>query len=346
MSALPKQVQRQAEEAKRLEDELAQSQTPPPADPPTDPNPPQDPPADPSANQEPKVEPKPPADPQTPPQSKDADPNSETWQKRYRDLQGKYNAEVPRLAQQLREQNANLEALNAKLKELSEKPATPAPAASKGTLVTDKDIETFGGDLVDLIKRQAQEIVSDRESALTEKLTKVEAENATLRQQIGNVSDRVVVNDRRSYLTELKKSVPNWEAVNGNDAFIEWLSEVDPLTGFQRQAYLTDAFEKFDVERTAHIFDSWKAMVGFDAPPPPAAPPAPPKNLERQVAPSGSRASNTPSGDSPDQKIWSDTEIRQFHTECIQGKYRGKDAERVRIESEIDLAIAQGRYRP
>jgi len=341
LSALPEQVQRQADEAQRLEDQLAAekaardnlNQDPKPTDPP---------------EPEPKVEPKPTDAPAPKVEEPTPTPKpDENWEQRFKTLQGMYKAELKReVNAALGDLQQKLIDATAKIESLEKAQVKPEPTQTN-PLVTDKDVEAFGGDLVDLIKRQAQEIVAAQGNQLNDKLAALEAENAQLKKMVGGVTEKQGVSDRNSFNAQLKELVPDWETVNTLDNFLNWLAEIDSMTGFPRQAYLEDAYGRFDAVRTASIFNTWKAQTGYGSKP--ADPPAPPKqepanDLERHVAPSTSQAS-TPVVENANQKVFTMKEIDQFYADCSKGVYKGKDDERQRIESEIDLAVAQGRIR-
>ena len=314
--SLPKQVQAQADEAERLEALLSQ-QTPP-----DEPQPPTE-----DVKEQPAPVPVAPEPVATP-----AEPTEETWQKRYKTLQGKFNAEVPRLSQQVRELNQRLADAQAKIAELAK---TPAKAAKGPSLVTDKDIEAFGGDLVDLVKRQAQEVA---EQLAVEQLSSLAEENKRLRQNLEQVSERQGQSDRERYFTQLGNLVADYEELNVDEGFLAWLSEADPMSGQVRQEFLNSAFNNFDVVRTANLFNAYKSTLS----PTPATTRTPNRTLERQVTPGTSKV-NGPTEAQPDTRIWKQSEITQFYADVTKGLYRGRDTDQARIEAQIDQAVAEGR---
>lgn len=319
--SIPKQVQAQAEEADRLEAELlatnqpAEGVTPPVEAPPAEA-------AQPVPEPEVPPAPEPEAATPTPPTT-----SEETWERRFKSLQGKYNAEVPRLHADLKDLRAQLDAL--KQAQQAPAPKTPEP------LVTEKDVETFGSDLLDVIDRKAREVARSMVDAETAEL---KAENQRLNEQLSGVAERQVTNDQRGYFVELSRQVPDWETVNVDPGFMDWLAEVDALSGAPRQAYLDSAFNAHDVARTAALFNAYKATL---APAPQQTPAR--RELERQVAPTPSKgnASNPPA--SASEKVYSLREIETFYHDVAQGKYSPDEAKRV--ENEIDLAVATGRVR-
>jgi hypothetical protein len=311
MSNLPKQVQLQAEEVAELDKMFEQ------------PNEAEQPTAE--VVQEPVER------PSQPPKKTDDD----TWQQRYQTLQGMYNADVPRLNTQVKELQQQLKDALAAIETVKKSSQVEAPAER---LVTEKDVEAYGGELIDLVKRQASEVFQAERAQLQRDLLSLQAENADLRQQLGGVAEKQGMNDRRAYFMELAKEVPDYETLNTDPDFLAWLAEIDPLSGVSRQSYLNVAFEHFDVKRTANLFNAWKREAGKPEQPRKTAA----RELERQVAPGTSRGASAAPVSAGD-KIWSMQEIERFYVEASKGKYARDDV--ARIEAEIDAAVAAGRVR-
>lgn len=317
--SLPKQAQAQLEEIEQWEKEVAAANSPPPSPPDG---------ID-QQGQQPVTQ-EPPVQAELTEQAKQ--PEDETWERRYKTLQGMFNAEVPRLKSEVKDLKSQLETSIARLDLASQ--AQPESPSSNQRLVTDKDVEDFGGDLVDLIKRQATEVA---QSELSKKISKLEEENAQLLREVTGVSERQGESSRRDYFAELSRLVPDYEALNVDQGFLDWLNEVDLLSGNQRQEYLNQAFNSFDPMRTANLFNAYKDLIGAPAPTR-----QPNKSLERQVAPGTSKVSSASASTGSD-KVWSMGDIDRFYRDVAKGTYRGNESEQARIEADIDLAVTQGR---
>jgi len=261
------------------------------------------------------------------------------WKAKYLTLQGMFNADVPRLHAEVKDLKARNVTLAA---ELASRPvvAPPAPLAP----VTDRDTETFGGDLVDLIHRKAAELVAASENKSAAEIKRLEAETASLKAAQGDTAAQTAAATRQKYWGELATLVPTYETVNVEPGFIGWLAEVDEMSGLTRQQMLKNAFDNFDAKRTALMFNTWIAKGT-----PPAAPVAPPAKteaqmqLERQTSPAGSKAV-TPSTRADDStRIWTAAEVDQFYRAQGRGEFKGNPGEAVRIEANIDLALSEGR---
>lgn len=319
--SLPKQVQAELEAAERLEQELLNAANPQELT--QDPEPAPEPTADP----EPVFDPEPaPADPEPEPQpepTKSSD--DETWERRYKTLQGMFNAETARFKSEVADLKDQLKQAISELKEAKTTPTEP-----QRSLVTDKDVEDFGGDLVDLIGRKAADVVNAQMAQLKE-------ENARLREELGSVSEQQGEARRDVYFSNLERLVPDYRELNVDPDFLEWLAEADTLSGQPRQNFLNIAFESYDVDRTAVLFNSFK-----DSRAPAPQPKAVPKELQRQVAPGTSKASSV-STTPAQERIWKMSEIDSFYKDVARGVYKGNDAEQARIEAEIDQAVLEGR---
>jgi len=316
--SLPRAVQQQVEDADALVAQLSGTQ---PVDPDT---------GVPIANPQPAPEPQP-QDISPEPEPKPA-VSEETWEQKYHTLKGKFDAEVPRLYAQVREMNGQLSQLTTDLAVAKAQSAQPVPASTP-SLITEQDKEAFGSDLIDLIERATEAKMAGSRS-LEAKLT---AEIAELKGKLGNVTERQVVSDKDRYESALTNAVPDWQTLNVDQGFLNWLAEVDPVYGMPRQYALTNAYEALDAGRTAIIFNQYKKSV---------APPAQSNNradLQRQVAPTRSRTSPAPTNPNVDKRVYSQQDIDAFYTEWRRGFI--DEAEAVQIEKDIHAATVEGRIR-
>jgi regulator of replication initiation timing len=316
--SLPRAVQQQVEEADALVAQLNGAQ-----------------PVNPDTGEPIVTEPQPAPEPQPQPISQEPDPKpavpDETWEQRYHSLKGKFDAEVPRLYAQVREMNDQIKQLvadNAVLKAQPAAPATPAPAK---TLITEQDKEAFGTDLIDLIDRATeQKLAGSRELE-----AQLRAEINELKGKLGNVSERQVVSDKDRYETALTAAVPDWQALNVDQGFLNWLAEVDPVYGMPRQYALTNAYEALDATRTANIFNQYKKSIA------PATQNR--ANLQSQVAPTRSRTSPAPTNPNVDKRVYTQQDIDAFYSEWRRGLI--DEAQAVQIENDIHAATTEGRIR-
>lgn len=316
--ALPKAVQQQVEDADALIAQMNGTQ-----------------PVDPETGNPLITDPQPAHEPQPAPISQEPEPKpvvpEETWEQKYHTLKGKFDAEVPRLYQQVREMNGQIQTLIA---DAATAKATPAPTtpASQTTLITEHDKEAFGADLIDLIDRATESKIAGHRD--TE--AKLLAEINELKGKLGNVAERVTVSDQDRYESALSTAVPDWQALNVDQGFLNWLAEVDPVYGMPRQYALNNAYEAKDASRTATIFNQYKRGLA-------PVPKTGQQQLQSQVAPTRSRTSAAPSSSAADKPIYTSGQIAEFYNEWVKGRL--DDAEAVRIEQDINAAYTEGRIR-
>jgi hypothetical protein len=249
----------------------------------------------------------------------------ETWNQKYHTLKGMFDAEVPRLHAQVKE-------LNARIGELMSRPAPqPDPAAhQQSQLITDKDRESFGVDLVDLIARG----VKQETAPLHAELQQLRNENAQLKQSNTHTQQVSTQTAEQLFVAEMEKVVPDLKAINVDPGFLQWLAEVDPIYGFPRKQAFDAAVARRNVAQTAASFNAYKATKA------PAPPVTKPKNeLATQVTPARTRASTTPTEAVKLQ--WTQQSIEHFYNDLRRGAIPTDEA--ARLEADLHAAIAEGR---
>lgn len=359
MSALPKAVRAQVDRANQLATEYTASlkQGEPPAGEPPAGEPAAPPAASgaPPAATPPAGEPAAPAAPATLPQ--------EGWEQKYRVLQGKYNAEVPRLQNQVREQNEQLRSFQSQLTATQNLLASlsaqrePAPAASTPAtppaptkLVKDEEVKEFGADLIDVIRRAAREEMSGMLPEIDRRVAPVAQRANQAAQAAQDVGQRVAQNDQQSVLAMLASAVPNWQELNEDAGFLEWLDQIDPFSGAQRGALLKQAYKAHDGSRVVAFFSGYLKEHAAVTPPaaskePAAAPAAPQRKLEQFVAPGTPKTGAASTQDGSGKRVWSRAEIGQFYSDVQAGRYKGTKEQRKQTEADIFAAQREGRIR-
>jgi hypothetical protein len=270
----------------------------------------------------------------------EGDKTEKTLEQKYRTLQGMYNAEVPRLHAEKRELTNRVQQLEQLITSMNAKPAQAQTPAQK--LITEQDIEDYG-DSIDVMRRVFREETSPKDAELAELRQLVRQMQGTVVPQVHQLSQNYAVSNEQRFWADLQTTVPEWQDINASKEFQAWLLEVDPLTGIPRQTYLDDAQRNLDARRVANFFSTWKGMSGVpDARTPPGAQAA--SELERQVAPGKGRGGGTKVQGEP--RNYTTDDIKQFFTAVQKGKYKGKEAERDRIERDIFAAQREGRIVP
>jgi len=280
----------------------------------------------------------------------DGTPN---WENRFKALKGRFDAETRRhgetvgqFEQRMREQAAEIAKLS--------RPHLPGNDAPL-TLITDKDKTDFGEDLIDMIKRAALEAVMPQLKPIAETVGQVQARVDTT----ANETERQFLHRMHSTMNQ---SVPGWDALNKDPNFIAWTKQNDVYSGLNRQELLQRAWYAGDSNRVAAFFQGYLAeeaaidpaaaearqrAAGGDGghagvPPASITPPAsaPRVTLEQLAAPGRARSAVTPPVGKP---VWTAAGISQFYMDVANGKFRGRDAERVATEADLMAAQREGR---
>ena len=313
MSALPKQIQAQLDQADALQAEMDAAAAPQEGNPE----------AAPAATQ-------PNLQLVEPPEqgAQVAQPEYAVLEQRFRVMEGKYKAEVPRLIEQNRTLTEQLDralaALDTKAKE--------TPPETK--LVTDADIEAYGDDLVDMVRRAAREEFK----ALSE------AFSAKLDQRFGDVAAKADRAEKQAVKSETDKfwdavnaAHPDFDAVNVDARWDAFLDTNVPGTRFTRRAVANDALNRFDAGVVVEQLTAFKDSIGVGKTTPTRVKP----NLNSQVAPSSSRSS-TPQAEGA-SRIWTGKE----YADALDHR-NGQRMERAEYEAliaEAETALAEGRVR-
>jgi uncharacterized protein YukE len=312
MATLPRAVQMQVEAADALLGSMnqeAQGETPAdaPLEAPQEPQPTQAS-ADPPAKQ-----------PAPPP------PEPDVWERKYKTLQGLFNAEVPKLQGQVKELSARLERASDQLEKAAQKPPAPTPPAE---LADKSDVDTFGQDMLEMVTRVVTRALGGVAQRVDASVSTLEKRLATVEASLNGTSQTVAYTAEQVFFDRLKELAPNWEKLNTDDAFLLWLSEADPVYGVPRQNALNAARGALDASRAAAIFNAFS----------PPAPPVP----DKQVSP---RSSAAPQPSPASKPILTQAQIASFYRDVQLGKYRGRDQEMKNSEAIINQALAEGRVR-
>lgn len=340
--ALPEQVRKQIEAAEEKMKEISGSQEVDTTDPAGEPASSEAP----SASQADDAE-KPVQSSGTTEHGAKEDPNSETYAQRWRTLQGQFNAEVPRLRGANKELQTRVAQLENLLSTLSSAPAA-APSAqpqSVQKLVTDDDVAEYG-ESIDMMRKVTREEVG----SLQGKIAQLEGIIANLTQsvsgsvipQVQRVAQQQAASAEERFWSNLAQRVPNWQQINNDQDFQSWLLDVDPLTNTSRQTHLEIAQRDLDVNRVVAFFNAFTTASGKFAPQANAQPNRSASELEKQIAPGRARGS---AGGTANQtaKTYTPDDIKKFFNDVRAGRYKGREAERDRVERDIFAAQREGR---
>lgn len=267
-------------------------------------------------------------------------------EQRYKSLQGMWQSSAARL-QKAEQQNAELsDKLTQAITKLESLAAPAQPTAQTESLVTDKDAEAFGTDLIDLARRVAKEQFGEREQQLLGQIQKLEQRLVDQDAKLGTVTETQVATAQERFYASLDGSLATWEQIQATPECQQWLQTRVPGARHTWNQALLGAANDFDAPRALEVFDTFLAANPTLDPRKKAPAPAPQSKrdeLQRQVAPSKSgAATSTPQG----KKVYSAREYEQGMNQVVQlGKMRQYD-EQAALENELNAALAEGRVTP
>lgn len=327
--ALPKQVQAQASIADEYDKQVAAAQQA------AEPKPEDE--QQPNTEQEPEQQSQEPVSVEPPKPAED----DATWKQRYLSLQGQYNSQVPTLQQQVKQLTESMDQLQAKLREQQ---TAPQPEPEQSQLVTNKDVEAFGEDLVDLARRIAKEEFGKRESKYIKQIEALEGQLSKAEGQVGEVVQSQAKSAQDRFFENLNATLPTWESIQATDDCQTWLATRIPGSQATWNDALLNAAGRQDVQAVKEVFDTFFEKY-------PAHNPSAKKQqqanarqeLNRQVAPGKSTAS-TPS--SQTGRVYTSADYIAESNRIVRLSQQGKHDQAMQLQAELDAAQTEGRIRP
>jgi hypothetical protein len=245
-----------------------------------------------------------------------------------------FSRETQQLREALRQSNERIDALQQVQKQ---PPATPPEPKAK--LVTEKDSEAFGADLIDMARRVAREEFGEREAGY---IQRIDTLTTQLTKQVGEVRETQYATSRDQFFGTLAAAFPNWEAVQASEACQKWLGSKVPGANFLWNDMLVDAAEKLDSARAIEVFQAF-AQTQPRAPQPAPAPSGRKSELSRQVTPAKSGgAASVPS----EKRTYTAKEYEAESMQIVRLTKAGRHDEAMVIENELNAALLEGRLKP
>ena len=296
---LPKSVQAQVEQAEALYQETygAQEEAP-------------------ETTEEPKKEAEEPKEAEAstaqPAEKKQESPDEENrdalyWQHRFQVLQGKYNAEIPALRDEIR----NLK------QQLEQQPPSDKASEIADTIssqLTDDELEMLGPELVQVI----QKLVGKGGNSEVEQL----------KQEVNSLKQSEKEHAEAEFWAVINTRIPDWQQLQSTPEAQQWLAAHDAMTGTSRNHLLQQAQQNLNAYQVVEIFNQLRQATTGNANRVPAD----------KVTPRQSRASGAPQ---PQGNVWTREAITQFYRDKTTGKY--SDDEAAQLEADLFKAQVEGR---
>ena len=312
---LPKQLQADLEAAEALQAQL--NGTTPPGN--TEPQATIDP---------PQVQDQPATTDETPPAAKTADP----FEAKYKVLEGKYRSEVPKLSDALRQAQQQIETLTSQVQELSKK-----PEPKEDPLVTSKDEEAFGADLIDLARR----VVREETQAVLKRLSTIEravAAVASVSQKVDRIEEVNAQTAEERFWNDVNRLVPDWQDVDNDERWIEFLDTRAKGAAKTHRLLAQEAIAAGNAEAVAELVQVWKDVSGITAQQEKQTQRQ--RELESQAQPGKSK--NSPAAPQQEQgRIWTWKEYEKVFSPNISREYT--PAQIAALQADAEKAYLEGR---
>lgn len=348
--AVPASVRRAAERANAVHKEAYPDGNPPApaaAAPASEPAPAAPAPEPPAAAVAPAPEPLAPAPAPAPePPAAAPAPQPDNWEHRYHAMRGRHDqalGTIGSMQQQMSELGDELMRTQQALALLQSGAQQPAlrpgqPPNSSHKLVTDKDREVYGEELLDVVARVARDAVAP--------------EIDQTQQQVRQVGQRVTQTATQNLYADLAREVPDWREVNVNPRFKVWCHQPDVYSGALRGALLNAAFKAANAPRVAAFFKGFLAeeQATGNAPQPQTATGEiplrqPAVSMGTLVAPGRAKPAGGDQTPSADKPVYTHTQIAAFYNDVRRGAYAGRDNDKMLREKDIFAAQLEGRVR-
>lgn len=268
--------------------------------------------------------------------------NDESWEHKYKSVNGRYTRQQEQV-RQMSEQIQNLQNIIATLQSAPASSSMTLPDLSAEKLITPDEERDYGSDFLNVVGKKARE-------ELTPVVKAYEAKIAELESKLQGLNGVVAQDTQSKLLSTLDSRMPDWRELNTNPEFLDWLRLPDPYSGDIRHDMLKSAYARGDASRILNFFNGFLAEEAAVAPagygPNQGQTTTVPKvPLENFAAPGRAKTaagSNTAPVEKP---IFTRAQIAAFYSEVAAGKFRGRDAEKNKAESQIFEAQREGRIR-
>jgi len=185
------------------------------------------------------------------------------WQARYQVLQGKYNAEIPTLQAKVKQLeqspaienkpvNSNLQTENERLRQqIAElKQAKPVELTLDENLVNDYG-EDFARSVASVARQQSTAEIEALRNEFNSKISSAQED----------INAWTTDSKMQAVKSTLASQKINFEQIDNDPLFHQWLSEQDGYSGQTRHALMMDAFNTADLHRVARFYAAYNDSI-------------------------------------------------------------------------------------
>jgi hypothetical protein len=286
----------------------------------------------------PKVSAPEPAQPATPPAPIPA-PEA-TAEERYKSLQGKYNAEMEKLHEEMRTVKAQISAKDEVIEMLKNQVTNPPkPEDTRPPHLrhlSDEDLEDIDTSDLELQSRVARGVV---EAAIDERMKAMEKENQAVKDELMELKKSRSMDKVGEYEERVLASVPDAAEIDKTDELTAFLRKETVIAGQTFNDLLQRAQDELDAMTVINIFKMYKEQNGT-----PRSPDQPHPDQPPTIPPRVSATVSLPAEDN--KKFIKQSSIDEFTMAVAQGAFSGTAEDMAAIQEEIAIAGAEGRIIP
>ena len=219
-------------------------------------------------------------------------------------LKGKYDAEVPRLQQKIRDLEQQLE------------------EGTKAGPTSNADLYKIREALLDELPESAVDSIMALASSGNS--------SASSKSEVQSLQQRLARVEAATFEEKLTALVPNWHVVDADSRFTDqFLHKMEGNTGREKGVFYMDAYRAGDAARCAAFLKEFEREIGAHQAPPPDAPRG-----------AGDSVHQKHTGSAP---MLRRSELQRIEKAAGQGKYKGKEQQLAEVRRRFRLAAAEGR---
>ncbi|MFW6177370.1 MAG: hypothetical protein ACOC43_03285 [Desulfohalobiaceae bacterium] len=246
------------------------------------------------------------------------------WKQRFETLKGKYDAEVPRQAQEIRELRQQLQEHQKQVQQLQEQKQAQPQESDKD--ISPENYAEYGEEM---------QALAEKLSWAVQTLNELRQENAKLKEQVGTVYEQQDQQTYQQFLDQVRKQYPHFDQQDQDSEFLQWVEDM----GID----LAKIGQQRDVKKAVEVYKSWNDLVGrYGQPNQETQPQEKSQRLKqgvnKQVSPPKSKP--TPPGDGQ-KKSWTRQDIKRAYDDIKSGRLDEQQA--LKLKNQIFKAQREGR---
>jgi hypothetical protein len=254
-----------------------------------------------------------------PPAADPRDSDPAYWKQRFKVTEGMLNRARDDAREALAARDQELTELRSRIRTLEEGKAQNSKP-DVALFFTPEQIEQFGEDQCEAMAQAAIKAAQGQAQAM------IDAEVKPIKDRAAADAEQAQQARRQKFFDDLAAAHPDWEAVNADPAWLQWLTEDDETSGLVRQDILDRHNATQNVAKVAKMFSDFKKARAKPQP---------------QVTPSrsaGNGGGEGPAANQPALGYPSQAESKDYFKRSKLGKVT--DKERVEFEARLKLRAA------